>query len=131
MCTAIVGVLTASGYRRAISLRTTDVASPSVQNLHRCWASDGRSGRPLRVANPNDELDRPFDLEREADLLPPRVFLEGVRHRVMSHPQFGRPEKRTHVERSRVEQRLHAVIGAGDHQETGAPAELSPRGLDR
>ena len=123
------------GRLRALSYDPSSVVGVRLpartEEVAREATSDGRTGKTLRAANPDDELNRPFDLEERTDLLAPRILLKGVRHRVMCHPQFGCPKESTQVDGSGVEQRPYAAIGADNHQEAGATVELSPGSLDR
>src|SRR6266545_3268744 len=94
-------------------------------------SSDGRPGKILRPANPDDELDRSLDLESRADLLAPRVLLKSVRHRVVCNPQVGGSQEGTLVYSAGLEQTLDAAIGTGKQQEASAPLELPSGDLDR
>ena len=85
----------------------------------------------LSLADPNDELDRPLNLEGGIDLLAPRFLLERVRHGVVCHPQVGGPQEGTLVDGPGLKQSLDAVIGARNQQEASATLELPLGDLDR
>ena len=65
----------------------------------------------LSLPDPNNELDRPLDLEGGIGLLAPRFLLERVRHGVVCHPQVGGPQESTLVDGPGLKQSLDAAIG--------------------
>jgi len=67
----------ASRDRRDSTVPSSDLRHPVLENTG-SQSSDARWGKMLRSPDPNDELDRPLDLEDRTDLLAPRFLLECV-----------------------------------------------------
>jgi len=67
----------ASRDRRDSTVPSSDLRHPVLENTG-SQSSDARWGKMLRSPDPNDELDRPLDLEGRTDLLAPRFLLERV-----------------------------------------------------
>jgi hypothetical protein len=84
----------------------------------------------LSLPDPNDELDRPLNLEGGIDLLAPRFLLSAYDMGVVCHPRSV-ARRSTLANGPGLKQSLDAAIGTRNQQEASATLELPPGDLDR